>query len=448
MLSKDGELLRRAVAVTPLASQTRSKAPGRVGPRDMRAGFPLFSEYGEGPYLIDVEGKRYLDFAGANAAVPLGYTCPEVRNAVRAAVASGPLHSLPSQLEVEVSELLCATIDADRVRWVKTGSEAVSAAVKMARAATGASMVLVGEHSYHGWHDWTYARFTEGVQPGHACLPNGVPSVLGPTIRTFSYGEPGALSGAISAAHAYGRVAAIVIEPHRFMTEQKGWLEQARDAANRIGAVLIFDEMVYGFRWAKAGASQYYGVQPDLACYGKALGNGFPVACVAGKASIIDRTAEYVSGTYGGDRVGLAAALAVLRIHEREDVIGRLWTNGRAFWEAFRAAHDADRPWTTRHVWGGLKGCEVHFAIRWPENHDGTVIEEVVAETLTTCAAQGFLFHRDACNASAAMTEEESAAGGRALATALRAAEAAEEARRETQRRELEASIARAVLER
>lgn len=406
------ELLTRALNVTPGASQTRSKAPGKVGPRDMRDGFPLFADRGMGPYLF-ADGEKYLDFVGANAAVPLGYGRPEIVEAVAVAVGSGNLLSIPCALEGEVSEALCRAVGAERVRWVKTGSEAVSAAVKLARASTGASTVIVASHSYHGWHDWTTARFHEDLTPGSHALPNGVPSVLTDTILTYQYGvvDPGE---AVALAHKQGkRVAAIVVEPDRFAYDQTFHLQRARAAADAAGAILIFDEMVFGFRWALAGAQEYYhgnggGVRPDLSCYGKALGSGVPVACVAGKQWVMHRASPLITSTYGGDRIGLVAARAVLDIYAREPVIATLWANAKAFQQEFHQTHP------NTYSMNRIKGTGVHFAINWntPEEAD---------DVLVKCARRGVLFHRDANNASAAMTETEARFGARVLAEELAA---------------------------
>jgi glutamate-1-semialdehyde 2,1-aminomutase len=430
----DHELLQRALAVTPMASQTRSKAPGKVGPRDSRSGFPLFAEGGEGPYLIANEGQRYLDFAGANAAIPLGYGRPEVAAAVADAACKGSLLSLPSVLEAEVSEQFCAAVGSESVRWVKTGSEAVSAAVRAARCATGASAVLVGVHSYHGWHDWTYARFDGGLPFGQHSYANGVPSALGSTIFLYDWEKAAhekiGIAAAVARAHGAGkRVAAILVEPHRLMQDQKARMQVAREEADKAGAVLIFDEMVYGFRWATAGGQEYFGVRPDLSCFGKALGNGVPIACVTGSRHLVGKVVPaFVSGTYGGDRLGLAAAGAVLTIYEEQPIITTLWRNGQTFFDAFgetmeiitKAAATSlvgygsyGPPTPKQYALSWLDGFPVHFTIKWrsPEQAD---------DVLTRLAQRGYLFHRDANNASAVMTEAEVRGAAAALAEELK----------------------------
>jgi glutamate-1-semialdehyde aminotransferase len=422
-------LFHRMFEVTPGASQTRSKAPGHVGPPikrgDLLPEFPLFARHGVGPMLMgSVDGrewKPYLDFAGANAAIPLGYDRAEVTDAVIGALRSGSLLSLPSELEADASSRMrvIVPIEDALVRWVKTGSEATSAAIKLARAYTGCAHVLVGDHSYHGWHDWTQARRARDGQawnPGpDAVMENGVPMRLSEHLWTFSYGgyspDFSARRVAERIRNSGQRVAAIVVEPHRFMGRetQRDALLGLRALADEIGAVLILDEMVFGLRWATAGASQWCDVTPDLACYGKALGNGVPVACVVGRADILRRAEGLVSSTYGGDRLGLAAANAVLKVYEKEDVIGRLWANGRLFFQHFRLT-TGDFPVPGIY----LEGEPVHF--RLVQNRG---MEGLLNRVLVRCAKAGVLFHRSANNASAAMTEADVVRGAEVLGTAV-----------------------------
>lgn len=409
----EGTLLERALRVTPLGSQTRSKAPGAVGPADLSAPFPHFARAGIGPWLTDADGRTYLDFAGANAAIPLGYR-PEICEAVAEAMEDGPLLSLPSVLEVEASERLCDLVPcAEMVRWVKTGSEAVSAAVRIARAATGRATVLVARHSYHGWHDWTQARERRAGAP---VFQNGVPEALGDFLWPFDYeAGPDTPHGVervleVAGASEAGRVAAVVVEPHRLLVDQRGLLLRCKEAARAAGAALIFDEMIYGFRWATAGAQEHFAVVPDLACFGKALGNGVPVACVCGRRALMEHAVPaLISSTYGGDRLGLAAADAVMKIHQREDPIGRIWASGAAFWEAYAEAVGPDPALR-------LAGFPVHFAF---DARPGLDLDAVLVD----CARQGVLFHRSANNAYAAMTPARAAWAGRVLAGAVRGRE-------------------------
>jgi glutamate-1-semialdehyde 2,1-aminomutase len=428
--------LMRALRVTPNASQTRSKAPGNVGPRfgpGDATDFPLFSVRGEGAYVFDDRGRKYLDCFGANAAVPLGHAFPAVVEAVTQAVRDGNLLSLPSVREAAVSELFLETCApwAHQVRWVKTGSEAVHAAVIIARAASngGRSLVVVADSAYHGWHSWFQASYT-GDNPGERTSPSmwdrgawcaddswltGVPVSYGFGIVTYRYGDMASLEQASAFAGTSGlkrsderrHVAAVLVEPARWERTDVAWLRQVRDWCTRNGAVLIFDEMVYGLRWAKGGAAEHYGVTPDLACFGKALGNGVPVACVCGPSHLMQH-ATLVSGTYGGDVLGLAAADAVLHAYRERDVIGELRTRGLALRDGF-----------SRHAppEATLEGTPQHWRLAMPD-------DEALDRVLLAAAREGVLVHRASNSMMAAMTADEARhAGeviGRAATEALR----------------------------
>ena len=375
--------LVRAQRVTPNASQTRSKAPGQVGPRfwcgDV-TDFPLFAQEGHGAYVVDDRGRQYLDCAGANAAVPLGYGYAGVVREVQAAVEQGSLLSLPHVLEAEVSETFLRTCApwAQQVRWLRTGSEATHAALKIARAATGRRTVLIGDWAYHGWHEWCASASQESV----VRYPHGF--------------------APLEAFGASGPIAAVFYEPHRWERPARSWLRDLRAWCTEHGALLVFDEMVYGLRWARGGAAEYYGIVPDLACFGKALGNGVPVACVCGPEPFMRHATPEVSGTYGGDAIGLSAARAVLQAHAERDVIEELWGNGRATWEAF-----ADfAPKEAR-----LEGTYVHWRLAMPT-------PEQLDLALAEAARLGVLVHRSANNASAAMSPAEARFAGKVLGNA------------------------------
>lgn len=367
----------KTLPLCALASQTRSKAPGRVGPMEQ---FPLAAHHGDGAYLVDVDGNRFLDFVGANAAIPLGHNQAEVMDAV-GHVLGTPLLSLPSPLEADVARKLLAVIPcAEQVRFVRTGSEATTGALLIAQAATERETVWVWKNAYHGWHPWAAKR----------------PAAL--------VGQYGLNNFEHLTQIRQDRPAAVFFEPPRFQELNPDWLIALREVTREIGAVLIFDELVAGFRLARAGGQEFYGVTPDLATYGKALGNGFAIACVCGRADLMQHAATTVSSTHGGERVGLAAASAVLDIYERDGIIAKLWRNGWSFYSEFaQCGLDPD-------IW--LSGFPVHFRINWISFAQSN-------DVLTRCAARGVLFHRDACNASAAMTEVEARLGARILAEEL-----------------------------
>lgn len=401
-------LLEDSLRLSPGGSQTRSKAPGRVGPpldSPYAPGFPLYASGGKGAYLFGVDaeaGQNFLDCAGANAAIPLGYNDDRVTLAVKHVLHDGSLLSLPHQMECRVSQAfldVCAPW-AEQVRWVKTGSEALSAAVRLARIATGKSRVIVFKDSYHGWHDWTYARHQEPRQGGSSTvLKNGVPCLMAALIQEVDYGTTPSLGQ---------DVAAIVFEPARFTPTNREWVSRMIDYARTSGVVTIFDELVYGLRWAKGGSIEYFGlrIMPDLACFGKALGNGIPVACVCGQRDLMAPAADYISGTYGGDALGLAAAGAVLATYRNENIIERLWDRGKQLWAGFASAagstHDAGMY---------LQGYPVHWRLVMPSS-------ELLDETLQLAAKEHVLVSRASNNSSAAMTADEAWRAGTVLGQA------------------------------
>lgn len=287
----------RAERVIPMGTQTMSKHPGQW----VRGAHPLYLERGKGAHVWDVDGNEWVDYPMALGPVLLGYAEPAVDEAVRRQLDLGITFTLMHPLEVEVAErivAMCPGVDA--VRFGKSGSDAVTAAVRAARAITGRDRVLVS--GYHGWHDWYI---------GSTARDAGVPKAVVDLTATFTYGELGSLERALETYP--DAVAAVVLEPSGATVPDPGYLQAVVDLTRRHGAVSVFDEVITGFRLAPGGARERYGVQPDLSCYGKALGNGMPISAVAGRASVMDVFQEvFFSGTHGGEALSLAAAAAVL----------------------------------------------------------------------------------------------------------------------------------------
>lgn len=266
----------------------------------------------EGCRLWDTSGKEYLDTAMALGAVALGYGHPAVADAVRRAVSDGVVGSLPPALEAEVAEQLGRAIPlCESVRFLKTGAEAVAAAVRIARVHTGRERVI--SSGYHGWLDWCVD--VPGVPKQVRALTDSVPAGDVEALeRAFGLPDP---------------VAAVVLEPAVDGPPRPSWLERARQLASQHGAVLVFDEIKTAFRIAVGGATEAVGVTPDIIVLGKALGNGFPIAVVGGPASLMEAAAEtWISSTLATEHVSLAAAQAVLRTFESDDVVQRLRTAG------------------------------------------------------------------------------------------------------------------------
>ena len=308
------EMLERALRTIPLGSQTFSKSKTQY-PHGVS---PYFIRKAKGCNVWDVDGNEYIDFGNSLAAVTLGYADPEVDKAVRDQLEDGVIFSLPHPLEMQVAEKLVEMIPcAEMVRFGKNGSDATAGAIRLARAYTGRDHVAVC--GYHGWQDWYIGSTTRSL---------GVPKAVRDLTHAFTYNE-------IESLHRIfkefpGQVAAVILEPMNVEEPRNGFLGQAKDLARENGAVLVFDEMITGFRFANGGAQEYFGVVPDLATFGKGLANGYPVSAVAGRGDIMRFMEEiFFSFTFGGEALSLAAALATLKKLQREPVVETLNRQGK-----------------------------------------------------------------------------------------------------------------------
>jgi glutamate-1-semialdehyde aminotransferase len=314
--------LKRALNVIPSATQTFSK-----GRRAYVEGVgPAFVARARGSRVWDVDGHEYIDYPMGLGAVTLGHAYPAVNEAVSRQLADGVSFSLAHPLEVELAEALTEVIPgADMVRFGKNGSDATSGAVRAARAVTGREVIACC--GYHGWQDWFIATTSRR---------RGIPAAVCELTVPFAYNDLGSLER-VFAEHA-GRVAAVIMEPVGVVPPAPGFLEGVRDLARRHGALLIFDEIVTGFRLALGGAQALFGVVPDLACFGKGLGNGFPIAAVVGRREIMEVFDEiFFSFTFGGEAASLAAALATVREMCDKPVIAHLWRQGERLRDGLNA---------------------------------------------------------------------------------------------------------------
>lgn len=321
-----------AGARIPGGSQTMSKSPSSF-PRN----YPGFLSHGRGAYVTDEDGYSYTDWICGLGANGLGMSHPRVTQDVQAQLHMGVSFSLPTKLETLVAQQLIDIIPcAEMVRFTKTGSEACAGAVRIARAATGRQVVVVC--GYHGWHDW-YAV----TMPQHP----GVPEDLSRLVRSFTYNDIGSLRTALGSD-----VAAVIMEPVLHEAPTPGFLAEVRRLADLVGALLIFDENVTGFRTAVGGAQSYYGVTPDLAVFGKAMSSGFPLAAIVGRADLL-RHAQFVSGTFGGEAVSLMAAKATMSIYRETSCIPAMHGVGTLLLAGLRDALSTDftvdgLPWKPR----------------------------------------------------------------------------------------------------
>lgn len=296
--AKSIEYLDRAERVIPLASQTFSKSRTQypVGAA------PLFAVRSKGGRTWDIDGNEYVDLVSSLGAVALGYGDEEIEEAVIRQLRDGVTLSLATPLEAEVAERLVELIPcAEQVRFGKNGTDATSAAIRLARAFTGREHVIVC--GYHGWQDWYI---------GSTTMNRGVPQRTQSLTHSIPYDDLDALRAVI--AEYPDQIAAMIMEPMTSTFPAKGYLEAVRAITAEHGIVLVFDEMLTGLRFAQGGAQEYFGVTPDLAAFGKAISNGFPLAALTGRADLMSHIPEiFFSGTHGGEALSLAAASVVLR---------------------------------------------------------------------------------------------------------------------------------------
>jgi glutamate-1-semialdehyde 2,1-aminomutase len=369
----------RAEAVLPTGASTGSKrAEALYGAADA-VGPTHFAE-ARGCRVTDVDGMRFLDCTMALGAVALGYAEPRVTRAVIEAATQGQVCGLSSWREVELAERLCAAIPcAERAQLLKTGAEATSAAVRLARTYTGREHVVAS--GYFGWHDWS--SDAAGVPAGTTRLVTRVP-----------FDDVGALERAVAAAGS--DLAAIVLEPVVEREPSAAWLARARALCDESGAALVFDEVKTGFRVAPGGYQEVCGVTPDLASFGKAMANGYPLAALVGVAPLMESARRtWISSTLSSESTALAAALAVLDWHEEADIAATLAETGREM----RAA--VDRAIAASGL-GGVRteGVDTMWLMRW----DDAARE---SRFLQLAVQEGVLFKRGAYNFAAVAHDEE-----------------------------------------
>lgn len=321
-LEQSDAWLERAKKVIPGCAQTFSKGRNQY----VQGAAPVFLQKGKGCRVWDVDGNEYIDYVQGLLPNILGYAHDEVNRAATEQLANGHSFSLPHPLEVELAERLCRLIPcAEMVRFGKNGSDATAGAVRAARAVTGRDRIACC--GYHGWQDWYI-----GSTPRNA----GVPAAVCGLTHPFQYNSLESLE--VLLAEHPGEFAAVIMEPFNFTAPAPGFLEGVRDRIHAAGGLLIFDEICTGFHFGLGGAQKSTGVIPDLACFGKAMGNGFPIACITGRADIM-RVFEdvFVSFTFAGEVASMAATMKVLDILEGTDALERIASTGRQLQDGFNA---------------------------------------------------------------------------------------------------------------
>jgi glutamate-1-semialdehyde 2,1-aminomutase len=297
---------------------------------------PVVIARGEGCRVWDLDGNEYVEYGMGLRAVTLGHAEPRVVSAAARALQHGANFTRPAAVELEAAEAFLALVPgAEMVKFCKDGSDATTAAVKLARAATGRDRVAVcASHPFFSTDDWFI-----GTTPMDA----GVPEAHKKLTVGFPYGDATALEW-LFARHP-GEIAAVVLEPARGDEDAGPYLREVQRLCRAHGAVLVFDEMITGFRWHRGGAQTLWGVTPDLACFGKALANGFSVSALCGRRDLMERGGLHtehprvflLSATHGAETHALAAAVETMRIYREEDVVGVLHERGRQLREGVEA---------------------------------------------------------------------------------------------------------------
>ncbi|HEV2859568.1 MAG TPA: glutamate-1-semialdehyde 2,1-aminomutase [Pyrinomonadaceae bacterium] len=337
------ELFARAVELMPGGVNSPVRAFRGVG------GTPRFIASAQGATLVDVDGRAYVDYVGSWGPMILGHADPEVIDSLHAALGRGTSYGAPTELEVEMAEeIIDAVPSVEMVRMVNSGTEATMSALRLARGFTGRDKIVKFEGCYHGHGDSLLVKAGSGVATlGLPDSPGVTASVAQNTI-TVAFNDPEALEQVFS--EVGDQIAAVIVEPvvgnMGCVPPREGYLQALRDVTERHGALLIFDEVMTGFRLARGGAQELYGVTPDLTTLGKIIGGGLPVGAYGGRRDVMERVAPagpvYQAGTLSGNPLAMTAGLATVRrlrdasVYERLERAGARLSEGLA--EAAREA--------------------------------------------------------------------------------------------------------------
>ena len=326
------DLFAAAQKVIPGGVNSPVRAFRKVG------GIPLFMQSGDGAFLTDAQGKRYIDFVLSWGPLILGHCHPKVVEALRRQAGLGMSYGAPTSLETKMAELVCAAFPTiEKVRFVSSGTEAAMSAIRLARAATLRQLIVKFEGCYHGHSDSLLVKAGSGLLTLGVPDSAGVPEAVASTTAVLPYNDTPALEEFMKMRGA--EVAAVIVEPVAgnmgMVLPQKGFLESIRNLTSSCGALLIFDEVITGFRFCFGGYQKLAGITPDLTCLGKIIGGGMPAAAFGGRAGIMDLLAPmgpvYQAGTLSGNPLAMAAGLATLETLQELDPYKKLGQAMAAF---------------------------------------------------------------------------------------------------------------------
>lgn len=367
-------LWERASQLIPNGTQCFSKGPSQFS----LGACPIYLKKGNGAKITDVDDNEYIDFGMGLHPVILGYGYPAVTDAIIQALKDGITLTLMHPLEVEVSEILVDRIrSAERVRFAKTGSEATSVSVRIARIMTGREHIV--SCGYHGWHDWFL-----GITERSAGIPNAVKGL----VSKFNYNDIQSLEKIFS--DRPNQVAAVIMEPCGVVPPKNDFLNQCKEVAHRNGALFILDETITGIRWDEGGAQSLFKVSPDLSIFGKSIANGMPLSAIVGKKEYMDalkRPDAFFSSTYAGEFASLAAAKATLQTIREQRVIPFIWEQGKKLMEGFNALVEKHELSHLLEMAG--YPCRPVTLIKSKNNDDPLVLKSYLQQE---CAKRGLLY--------------------------------------------------------
>ncbi len=304
-------LFDKVIEAIPLASQTFSKSYQQYS----KGAAPLFVDRAKGAILIDIDGNEYIDYVSGLLPIILGYCDPDIDSKIIEQLGKGITFSLASELEYQLAEKFINLVpSAEMVRFGKNGSDSTSAAIRLSRAYTGRNMIAVA--GYHGWHDWYIGATSRDL---------GVPNVVKSLTTKFSYDDLESLTKQLK-TNSY---AAVILEPYFQEDKISNILKVIRDITYKTGTLLIFDEIISGFRINIGGAQSEYNIIPDLSTFGKSMANGMPISAIVGKKNIMSKMNEiFFSSTFGGEALSLAASIETINKIQRTDAINKMKNTG------------------------------------------------------------------------------------------------------------------------
>jgi len=367
-----------------LFASAQNRIPGGVNSpvRAFRSvgGTPLFFKHAEGAYVTDEDDKRYVDYVGSWGPMILGHGHPDVLDAVRNQLQHGLSYGAPTAMETEMAELVCSLVPSmEMMRMVSSGTEATMSAIRLARGYTGRDSIIKFEGCYHGHSDSLLVKAGSGALTQGVPSSAGVPAAFAKHTLTLPFNDLGAVEQML--ADVGSDVACIIVEPvagnMNCVPPAPGYLRGLREQCDKHGVVLIFDEVMTGFRVALGGAQAHYGVTPDLTTFGKIIGGGMPVGCFGGKRAIMERIAPlgpvYQAGTLSGNPLAMAAGLTTLKLIKRPGFHEELTAYTTRMLQGLKdRAAAASIPFVTTQV-GGM------FGLYFSEANDIVTFDDVMA---------------------------------------------------------------------